>query len=167
MEHNKQKLLHLYEVYLIFPGYGDLLIWHQQSVSTSGQLSQLRPMVWVDVIHYCAVTATMECCLPRLTFELSFICVCQYKLLSMKQINWCAAIRTVISHSSCYLTYCRGELLILNNSSWAQIQTAAAGSTCSKKFYNSYISTVCGIWSSEMPQSTAETANVLGFSIVK
>lgn len=107
MEHNKQKLLHLYEMYLFFPGYGDLLIWHQQSVSTSGQLSQLRPMVWVDVIHYCAVTATMEC----LTFELSFIRVCQYKMLSMKQINWCAAIRTVIAHSSCYLTYCRGETI--------------------------------------------------------
>lgn len=33
--------------------------------------------------------------------------------------------------------------------------------------YNDYIGTVCGIWSSQMPQSTAETANVLDFSIVK
>lgn len=29
------------------------------------------------------------------------------------------------------------------------------------------ISAICGIWSLEMPQSTAETANVLGFSVVK
>lgn len=43
------------------------------------------------------------------------------------------------------------------------------GSACIKDVfsYNGYVGTVCGIWSLQMPQSTAETANVLGFAVVK
>ncbi len=42
------------------------------------------------------------------------------------ETNWCTVIKTVISHSSSNIYCLEGErLLILNNSSWAQVQTAA------------------------------------------